>query len=73
MLTSHYLRRQAALCLRIAAAVDDPNVVAALVLMAEEFGVKADDIDPGLVATGESRARHEPSWPQLPIGPVASE
>jgi hypothetical protein len=73
MLTSHYLRRQAALCLRIAAAVDDPNAVAALVLMAEEFSVKADDIDPGLVSDEESRGRHEPRWPQLPIGPVVSE
>jgi hypothetical protein len=73
MLTSQYLRRQAALCLRIAAAVDDQSVVAALVLMAEEFSVKADDIDPGLVSNGESRGRHGPSWPQPPIGPVVSE
>jgi hypothetical protein len=73
MLTSQYLRRQAALCLRIAAAVDDPNVVAALVLMAEEFSVKADDIDPSLGSNGESRARHEPSWPQPPIGPMVIE
>jgi hypothetical protein len=45
MLSSEYLRRQAALCLRIAAAVDDQSVVAALVVMADDFSVKADEID----------------------------
>jgi hypothetical protein len=45
MLSAEYLRRQAALCLRIAAAVDDQSVVAALVVMADDFSVKADEID----------------------------
>jgi hypothetical protein len=48
MLTSQYLRRQAALCLRIAAAVDDQSVVTALVVLADGFSVKADEVDPSL-------------------------
>ena len=56
MLSSEFLRRQAARCLRIAAAVDDQSVVAALVVMADDFSVKADEIDPkacfGKVDTG---------------------
>jgi hypothetical protein len=48
MPTSQYLRRQAALCLRIAAAVDDKSVVTALVVLADEFSVKADELDPSL-------------------------
>jgi hypothetical protein len=50
MLTCEYLRRQAALCLRIAAAVDDRSVMAALVVMADDFSVRADEIDPSLQA-----------------------
>jgi hypothetical protein len=72
MLTSQYLRRQAALCLRIAAAADDQRVATEYVLMAEEFSVKADEIDPGLSQNKESRARHERSR-QPPIGPLVSE
>ena len=48
MVSCAYLRRQAALCLRIAAAVDDQNVVAALMVMADDFSSKADEVDPGL-------------------------
>jgi hypothetical protein len=48
MVSCEYLRRQAALCLRIAAAVDDQSVVAALVVMADDFSVKADEVDPSL-------------------------
>jgi hypothetical protein len=48
MLSCTYLRRQAALCLRIAAAVDNQSVVAALVVMADDFSVKADEVDPNL-------------------------
>jgi hypothetical protein len=48
MLSCEYLRRQAALCLRIAAAVDDQSVIAALVVLADDFSVKADEIDPSL-------------------------
>jgi hypothetical protein len=46
-----YLRRQAALCLRIAAAVENPRVAAELVVMADDFSVKADDVDPSLDST----------------------
>jgi hypothetical protein len=53
MLTPDYLRRQAALCLRLAAAADDQNVIAALVVLANDFSVKADDLDPSLEAYGE--------------------
>jgi hypothetical protein len=48
MLTSQYLRRQAAFCLRIAAGADDQNVVTALVVLADEFSAKADEVDPSL-------------------------
>ncbi|HEY4406409.1 MAG TPA: hypothetical protein VGN55_17315 [Xanthobacteraceae bacterium] len=67
MLTSQYLRRQAALCLRIAAAVDDQSVIASLLLMAEEISVKADEIDPSLCSNGNGCGRPEPSG-QRPIG-----
>ena len=53
MLTSQYLRRQAALCLRIAAAAADQRVATEYVLMAEEFSVKADEIDPSLNSIGK--------------------
>jgi hypothetical protein len=48
MVSCAYLRRQAALCLRIAAAVDDQSVAAALLVMADDFSVKADEVDPNL-------------------------
>jgi hypothetical protein len=48
MVSCAYLRRQAALCLRLAAAVDDQNVVAALMVMADDFSRKADEVDPSL-------------------------
>jgi hypothetical protein len=48
MVSCVYLRRQAALCLRIAAAVDDQSVVAALMVMADDFSSKADEVDPSL-------------------------
>jgi hypothetical protein len=54
MLTSEYLRRQAALCLRMAAAIDDPSIVASLVVMADDFSVKADEIDPILVSSRQA-------------------
>jgi hypothetical protein len=50
-----YLRRQAALCLRIAAAVEDSRVAAALVGMADNFTVKAGEVDPGLDSTSGGR------------------
>jgi len=46
MVSCAYLRRQAALCLRIAAAIDDQRIVAALVVMADDFSAKADEVDP---------------------------
>lgn len=51
MVSCAYLRRQAALCLRIAAAVEDQNVVAALMVMADDFSSKADEVDPKLSPT----------------------
>jgi hypothetical protein len=48
MLTPEYLRRQAALCLRLAAAADDQSVIAALVVLANDFSDKADELDPSL-------------------------
>ena len=54
MVSCAYLRRQAALCLRIAAAVDDQGVVAALVMMADDFSLKADEIDPSLGSNREA-------------------
>ena len=57
MLSSEFLRRQAARCLRIAAAVDDQSVVAALVVMADDFSVKADEIDPKATPAGSITTR----------------
>ncbi len=54
MPSSAYLRRQAALCLRIAAAVYDRSVAAAFVAMADDFSVKADEIDPNLESDGKA-------------------
>jgi hypothetical protein len=56
MPTSQYLRLQAAVCLRIAAAVDDQSVVTALVVLADEFSVKADEADPSLGPGPEAAA-----------------
>jgi hypothetical protein len=69
MLSSEYLRRQAALCLRIAAAVDDQSVVAALVVMADDFSVKADEIDPDIdPSLGSSR---QAAMPRVAIAACA--
>jgi hypothetical protein len=54
MPSSAYLRRQAALCLRIAAAVKDQNVAAAMVAKADELSVKADENDPSLELDGKA-------------------
>jgi hypothetical protein len=48
MPSSTDLRRQAAHCLRIAAAVDDQTVAATLVAVADDFSAEADEIDPSL-------------------------
>jgi hypothetical protein len=58
MQTCEYLRRQAALCLRIAAAVEDQSVVATLVVMADDFSVRADEIDPSFKSASLSSS-HE--------------
>jgi hypothetical protein len=61
MPSSAELRRQAAHCLRIAAAVDDQTVAATLVAAADDFSAEADEIDPSLrsndtVSAGGSNA-----------------
>jgi hypothetical protein len=58
-----YLRRQAALCLRIAAAVEDPRVAAELVVMAHDFSVKADDLDPSLELASPDLTSPDPPSP----------
>jgi hypothetical protein len=56
------LRRQAARCLRVAAAVEDRTTAAALVAIADDFSAQADQIDPSLDSTpsrgssGDTRA-----------------
>jgi hypothetical protein len=60
MVSCAYLRRQAALCLRIAAAVEDQNTVAALVVMADDFSAKADEVDPNLDQKSLDRKCLEP-------------
>jgi hypothetical protein len=54
MPSSRELRRQAAHCLRIAAAVNDQRTAATLVAMAADFSAEADEIDPGLRPNGKS-------------------
>ncbi len=48
------LRRHAARCLRIAAALDDQGVAAAFIAMADKFSAQADDIDPTLKSKREA-------------------
>jgi hypothetical protein len=48
MINPEYFRQQAAICLRLAAAVRDKDVGRALVRMADDFSDKADEIDPSL-------------------------
>jgi len=51
MPSSADLRRRAAHCLRVAAAVSDRSVAAVLVMMADDFSAQADEIDPSLEST----------------------
>ena len=51
MVSCEYLRRQAAVCLRLAATVKDKNIAGALVAMADDFSDRADEIDPSLGST----------------------
>jgi hypothetical protein len=58
------LRRQAACCLRVAAAVtavDDGTTAAALVAIADDFSAQADQIDPTLESTSLDPASLESS------------
>ena len=51
MVSSEYFRRQAALCLRLAATVKDKKIAGALVAMADDFSDRADEVDPSLGTT----------------------
>ena len=57
MVSSDYLRRQAAVCLRLAATVKDRKVAGALVAMADEFSDRADEIDPSFGSNGNSATK----------------
>ena len=50
------LRRQAARCLRVAAAVGDGTTATALVAIADDFSAQADQIDPTLESSGQRPA-----------------
>jgi hypothetical protein len=54
MINPGYLRQQAATCLRLAAAVRDKKIAEALVVMADDFSDRADEIDPNLGSDGQS-------------------
>jgi hypothetical protein len=58
MVSSAYLRRQASVCLRLAASSDSQKVAAALVAMAEEFSSRADEADPSLRSNGPATMDH---------------
>ena len=45
MISSEYLRRQATICLRLAATIDNRKAAATLVAMADDFIAKAELID----------------------------
>ena len=54
MINPEYLRRQAAICLRLAATVYDKKTAEALVVMADDLSDRADDIDPNLASDGQA-------------------
>jgi hypothetical protein len=54
MINPEYLRRQAAICLRLAAAVRDKKTAEALVTMADNLSDRADEIDPNLESSGQT-------------------
>jgi hypothetical protein len=54
MLNPEYLRRQAAICLRLAAAVHDKKIAEALVVMADALSDRADEVDPSLDSDGQT-------------------
>jgi hypothetical protein len=57
MVSCEYLRRQAAVCLRLAATVTDKKTAGALVAMADDFSDRADEIDPSLGSTSLGSTR----------------
>lgn len=50
MINPDYLRRQAAVCLRLAATIHDKKTAEALVVMADDLSNRADEIDPNLAS-----------------------
>ena len=54
MINPDYLRRQAAICLRLAATVRDKKTAEALVVMADNLSDRADEIDPDLASDGQA-------------------
>jgi hypothetical protein len=56
MINPEYLRRQAAVCLRLAATVHDKKAAEALVVMANDLSDRADEIDPNLASDGQATA-----------------
>jgi hypothetical protein len=50
MINPEYFRQQAALCLRLAAAVRDKEIARALVKIADDVSDKADETDPSLLS-----------------------
>ena len=55
MIKPEYLRRQAATCLRLAAAIRDKKAAQALVGMAGDLSDRADEVDPSLRSDGQTR------------------
>jgi hypothetical protein len=54
MASSEYLRQQAGVCLRLAATTEDEQAAVALVAIAEDFSVRADEVDPSLRPSGRA-------------------
>ncbi len=54
MINPEYLRRQAAICLRLAASGLDKKTAEALVTMADNLSNRADEIDPDLESSGQT-------------------
>jgi hypothetical protein len=65
MINSEHLRRQAAVCLRLAATADD-KVATELVARAEDFSRRADEIDPSLRLNREAAIEDESAAIRVP-------
>ena len=61
MINPGYLSRQAAICLRLAAAVRDRKADEALVVMADELSDRADEVDPSLASDGQAAVENSRS------------